>query len=151
MSKKLFIISLVFAICLFSASICSATTEMMNDVSNAMQDTGDAIGAGVSGIGNGIENVARDIGNGIESGMDNMENTFTGGMDNRNGGTSDSASIGTNNGGYTATRTAATANDTGMSSTTWTWLIMGIAALAIVALVWYYGTQTHHSNADDNE
>lgn len=27
---------------------------------------------------------------------------------------------------------------TGMSQTAWTWLILGVAAIAIIAVVWYY-------------
>ena len=56
------------------------------------------------------------------------------------------------NGAYNATRTSV---DTqagtfmGMNSTAWTWLIMAIAAIAIVALVWYYGTQRQSSHYDD--
>ena len=46
------------------------------------------------------------------------------------------------NGDYTATRTSTNAEGDatfmGMTATMWTWLIMGIAAIAIVALVWYY-------------
>ena len=65
---------------------------------------------------------------------------------------------GTMNDGYNATRTA-TDTDAGvgastfmgMSATAWTWLIMGIAAAAIVALVWYYGSQVRSSNYDDND
>ena len=48
----------------------------------------------------------------------------------------------TENGNYTATRTS-TNNATfmGMNATTWTWLILGVAAIAIIALVWYYSMQ----------
>ena len=52
-----------------------------------------------------------------------------------------------NNNGYTATRTS-TGESTfmGMGSTAWTWLILGIAAIAIVALVWYYSMQFTNKN-----
>ncbi len=29
----------------------------------------------------------------------------------------------------------------GMNSTAWIWLVIGIATIAIIALVWYYGKQ----------
>ena len=56
----------------------------------------------------------------------------------------------TNTDGYTATRTTTGTRTTfmGMTSTAWTWLIIGIAAIAIVALVWYYGNQVNHSRND---
>ena len=39
-----------------------------------------------------------------------------------------------------------------MSSTMWTWLILAIAAVVIVALVWYYSNQiSNKRNYDDNE
>ena len=38
----------------------------------------------------------------------------------------------------------------GMNATTWTWLIIGIAAIAIIALVWYYSSQLKSSSNYDN-
>ena len=55
-------------------------------------------------------------------------------------------------GNYTATRTNAEGSTLmGMNATTWTWLIIGIAAIAIVALVWYYSMQMRSSNYDDKD
>ena len=56
-----------------------------------------------------------------------------------------------NNSNYNATRTSTTTNNTfmGMSATAWTWLIIGVAGIAIIALVWYYGTQVRTSHNDD--
>ena len=69
--------------------------------------------------------------------------------------TSDLVSDNDNNGSYTATRTATATNGTllGMNSTAWTWLILGIATIAIVALVWYYGKQydNNKTRIDDGE
>ena len=53
----------------------------------------------------------------------------------------------------TRTSTAATTENTfmGMNATAWTWLILGIAAIAIIALVWYYSAQftsSHHNDQD---
>ena len=39
----------------------------------------------------------------------------------------------------------------GMNATMWTWLIIGIATIAIVALVWYYSMQMRSSNYDDKD
>ena len=58
---------------------------------------------------------------------------------------------GTNNGDYTATRTSTTqATFMGMNATAWTWLILGIAAIAIVALVWYYSMQLRDANSHND-
>jgi len=41
----------------------------------------------------------------------------------------------------------------GMTSTAWTWLILAVAAVAIIALVWYYSnqiTRDNYSNRNDD-
>ena len=54
-------------------------------------------------------------------------------------------------GNYSATRTSTDATLMGMNATAWTWLILGLAAIAIVALVWYYSMQVTSSNYKDKE
>ena len=85
---------------------------------------------------NTVKNGAKDVGNDVKNGMNDMGRT-------------------TNN--YTATRTATTA-DNGLlgnvSNTVWSWLIIAIVAIVIVALVLFYANQnknttTYHN--DDNE
>ena len=50
---------------------------------------------------------------------------------------------------YTATRTAADEGTLlGMNATAWTWLIIGMVGIAIIALVWYYSMQ--HDTIDKN-
>ena len=41
----------------------------------------------------------------------------------------------------------------GMSASAWTWLILGIVAIAIIAVVWYYSMQLTNgrNNHDDND
>ncbi|MBR6505146.1 MAG: hypothetical protein IKT41_05550, partial [Clostridia bacterium] len=50
-----------------------------------------------------------------------------------------------NNGNYTATRTA---TFMGMDGNTWTWFIIGLVGIAIVALVWAYYTQDNKIEHD---
>ena len=54
----------------------------------------------------------------------------------------------TGNNTYTATRTSTDGRATfmGMNGTAWTWLILGIAAIAIIAVVWYYSMQVTSEN-----
>lgn len=74
---------------------------------------------------NSTKNAVMNVGNAIGNGVKDVAN---GGMD------------------YTATRTSAENNAMGLSSTAWTWLILGIVGIVIVALVWYYGAQYEHRN-----
>ena len=52
---------------------------------------------------------------------------------------------------YTVARTSSESTLLGMDSTVWTWLIVGIAAIAIFALIWYYTMQPKVKNYDDKE
>ena len=118
MYKKMLVIFAILTIGIFSFSVCFA-----NNDGSMLQDAA-----------NGV----RDAVGGAENAMENKDNSGMTQNNNR-----------TNNSNYTATRTATT-NSTfmGMSSTAWTWLIIGIAGIAIVALVWYYGSQIRTSNDD---
>ena len=52
---------------------------------------------------------------------------------------------------YEATRTSLDVEPTfiGMNSTVWTWLIIGIIAIAIFALIWYYTMQLRTDDYND--
>lgn len=140
MYKKMLVIFAILTIGIFSFSVCFANNDgsMLQDAANGVRDA-------VGGAENAIEDGAKDIANttkGVTGSAENaMENKDNSGMTQNNNRT--------NNSNYTATRTATT-NPTfmGMSSTAWTWLIIGIAGIAIVALVWYYGSQIRTSNDD---
>lgn len=140
MYKKMLVIFAILTIGIFSFSVCFANNDgsMLQNAANGVRDA-------VGGAENAIEDGAKDIANttkGVTGSAENaMENKDNSGMTQNNNRT--------NNSNYTATRTATT-NSTfmGMSSTAWTWLIIGIAGIAIVALVWYYGSQIRTSNDD---
>ena len=143
MYKKLLIsLSILIAI-IFSFTVCLA-----ND-NNMFQNAANGVRNVVGGAENAVENTAKDVSNTskeatnkIENGANNTKNTVT---DHNKTATTNT---------YTATRTATdgTAHTfMGMSSTAWTWLIIGIAAIVIVALVWYYAAQTRSSNYNDKD
>ena len=50
--------------------------------------------------------------------------------------------------GYNATRTATetTTNNTnnGLTKDMWTWIIVAIIAIVIIALIWYYASRNNH-------
>ena len=144
MKNKFFIVATLLAILsLFAVSYTFATTNAVNDVrnvvggaENVIEDAGKGIVNGVKDGMNTVKNGAKDVGNDVKNGMNDMGRT-------------------TNN--YTATRTATT-TDNGLlgnvSNTVWSWLIIAIVAIVIVALVLFYANQnknptTYHN--DDNE
>ena len=132
MYKKLLIATSILIMAIFSFSVCFAN--------NGLQEAAEGVRNVVGGAENAIEDAARDVSNtsknvtnNIEHGANTVGNTVT----NKNT---------TNN--YTATRTTTGTTRTfmGMNSTAWTWLIIGVAAIAIVALVWYYSMQMRSSD-----
>lgn len=95
----------------------------------------------------GVSNTAKNVTEDMENGAKNMTNSVSNTMSSGSTRNSD-------NNNYTATRTMADTSPAtfmGMTANTWTWLIMGIAAIAIVALVWYYSNQLRTSNYNDND
>lgn len=140
MYKKMLVIFAILTIGIFSFSVCFANNDgsMLQDAANGVRD---AVGSAENAIedgAKGIANTTKGVTGSAENAMENKDNSGMTQNNNR-----------TNNSNYTATRTATT-NQTfmGMSSTAWTWLIIGIAGIAIVALVWYYGSQIRTSNDD---
>lgn len=149
MKKKLYITILaLLTIALFSYSFTFAANDM-----SAVD--------GIRNVVGGAENVVEDAGKGVvdgirnvTSGVENTAENATGTVQNR---ATDSNMGGTTADGYSATRTTTrsatdTANNSflGMNSTVWTWLIMAIVGIAIIALVWMYAKQNNNSYHDNN-
>ena len=152
MSKKLIIttFTLLFSI-IFSFSFCLA-----NDATNMLENATNGIRNVVGGAENTIENAAGGVSNtakNMTEGMENGANSVTNSITNATNTTKDT-NDNVNNNGYVANRTSTNADYPtfmGMTATTWTWLIIGIAAIAIVALVWYYASQFRGSRYDDGD
>lgn len=142
MNKKFFVSFAIILCAIFSFTVCFANTDGIgNDLGQARNDIRNFVG----GVEDTVENAAKDVSNtskdvtgDVENGMKNNNDGFMGSMDD-------------NNGRYSATRTSTDNTVLGMSSTAWTWLIVGIAAIAIIAVIWYYSmqftnTNTHHDD-----
>lgn len=152
MHKKLFISIAIMIAMIFSFSICFA-----NDAGTMVKDAANNVRNAVGGVENTVEDAAKDVSNtsknltgNMENGANNIENNM--GNNHNNDRNSTATSMKTND--YNATRTAAgTTSSTfmGMNATAWTWLIIGIVAIAIVALVWYYAMQTRSSDYNDRD
>lgn len=142
MKKKiLFSTVIAFAVCLmFSFSCVFATnTNPVDGIRNFVGGAENAMEDAATGITNGIRNTTRTMTNGMnntfktDDNMTNNENEVTGAINTDN-----------NNGGYTATRTATAFDEPtllGINMTTWTWIIMAIAAVGIITLIWSYTKQ----------
>lgn len=142
MNKKIIIISLI--ICLVSILLCcniyasnlkSDIKSSGNKAGTALRDAENHIANGVKDTANGIKNVGSSMMSGAMSTGNNMKSKM------------DTSS----NNGYIAEKTSANSNNVlGMSTTAWIWMIFAVVTIAIVALVWYYGSQYEHRNYDNN-
>lgn len=132
--KSLILVSVIlFVLCIFSGFV-SATDEVKNAVSNVTNTVID----GANHLGSDVRNGVGNMENGIEDALDFDKNGTTDMMnDNTKAGTSSD---------YTATRTTANGTNNNNASTLWVWLIVAIAAIVIIGLVWYYGTQNRPHN-----
>lgn len=140
MNKKFFVSVAIILCAIFSFTVCFAT-DNGNGLEKATNDVRNFVG----GVENTVENAAMDVSNtsknvtgDVENGMNRHNNTgFMGSTDN--------------NGKYSATRTSTDNTVMGMSSNAWTWLIVGIAAIAIIAVIWYYSMQFTRTNSPHDD
>lgn len=127
--KSLILISVVlFVLCIFSGFVnaTDSAKEMITDAKNTVVD-------GAMQLGNDVRNGVGAVENGVENGVNDVLN-----MDNNVNSTNTARKT---NDGYTATRTATNSTNYNNSATLWVWLIVAIAAIVIIGLVWYYGSQ----------
>lgn len=148
MNKKFFVFFGIILCIIFSFTFCFAENN------NGMQKATNDIRNFVGGVEDTVENAAKDVSNVSKDATGSVENGLDNDMNNRNDTAGYTTSGSDNDGGqYTASRVAT--DDTtlmGMTSTAWTWLIIGIAAIAIIAVVWYYSMQfTNSSNHHDDD
>lgn len=156
MQKKLFFAFAIIVSIIFSFSICFAADNPLKDatntVRNTVDNTEDAVEGAMQNAGNAAQDAMNSAGNAMQDSMDKTENTMgnvgntienTGNTVERDMNNATSKNNDANNDTYTAARTSTNGNATfmGMNTTAWTWLILGIAAIAIIAVVWYYSTQ----------
>ena len=150
MYKKLLISFSLIITFIFSCTICFAN-NMINETTNMMQNAGNNIRNAVDNAGNTIEDTARNISGASKDATENITqkaNNIGNELMNTNNDQNSRTDYNTNN--YNATRvsTASTNNETfmGMNANVWTWLIVGVTAIAIIALIWYYTMQLRSSD-----
>lgn len=162
MLKKFLICTLAIIVLSLCCTICFAAENgnninLGNEIMKSIDKTEDSMKNVVSGnVIKDTENMMKDGANTIKSGVDNvengtrdMENTLNDNNDmnrnNENRNNEENAAGINNNGGYNTTRTSAdqtlNAGINTMTATTWMWIILIVAAVTIMAAVWYYATQ----------
>lgn len=118
MNKKILVSLSIILFTIFSFTICQATDDVMKGATNNIRNF-------VGGVENTVENAAL--------GASNVSKNITSGAENKMDAVRTDSTMGT---GYNAARTSTdTTTVAGMSQTAWTWLILGVAAIAIIAVV----------------
>ena len=137
MKKKFLISFAIILVSIFSFTVCFATDGLEN-VTNAVRNV-------VGGVENTVENAARDV--------SNVSKDVTGSVENGMNSDTHNSMSRTNNYNTTRVATGSSNMSGGMSASAWTWLILGIVAIAIIAVVWYYSMQLTNgrNNHDDND
>ena len=137
MKKKLLISLAIILASIFSFTVCFATDGLGN-VANDVRNV-------VGGVENTVENAARDV--------SNVSKDVTGSVENGMNSDTHNSMSRTNNYNTTRVATGSSNMSGGMSASAWTWLILGIVAIAIIAVVWYYSMQLTNgrNNHDDND
>lgn len=118
--------------------------NVINDAGNMVRDGINSVEDGMNDVGNGMRNAGNTVGGTIDD-MGNMNNDNNNINNNDNNDNNNTAVTGLNNGGYNTTRTSVdqTLNNgiNTMTATTWMWIILIVAAVTIMAAIWYYATQ----------
>ena len=137
MKRKFLLISTLLIVLLSITASTVFANNALNTIGNVAEDVTSAAG-NVLTTGNTVDDVANGTmraGNNVATGITNMGNN------NRSGN---------GNTGYTATRTNTNATWLGMDATMWTWLIMAILGVAIVAMIWFYAKQDNTEQSDQH-
>ncbi|MBR3697262.1 MAG: hypothetical protein IKM97_03225 [Clostridia bacterium] len=138
------LLSLVLSIC--TSVVCFANTNsdtvtLGNEVSSSLERGMDTVTDAAGSVMNGGARLMQDGANT----MDNMFNNNNGNnIDNMGRDDNDYYTNGYNTNGYNTVRTTEETtlnNRNDMSTTTWMWIIFALAAIIIVAAIWYYATQ----------
>ena len=150
--KKFLVSTIIFSMILLCFSYISFAANLTNDTKNMMNNVGNAI----ANTSNAAKNAVQNAENTIESGVLNAKNTIVNSSENVTNGVANAAKTVVGNAdnantNYNATRTSTNTGFLGMSATNWTWVILAIVGIAIVGLVWYYGSQYEHTDYSDGE
>ena len=151
MKKKTFYSAILLTIVLFFVSSCTFATDnsMTQGIQNTMQNAGNTLQGAMQNVGNTVRDAGNAVGESANKTMQSAENAINGmtnSMDNMTGTTE-------YNGNYNSVRTATGGTDTtsmfGMTSDTWTWIIVALSVVGIGTLIYSYIAQKNSRYYDD--
>ncbi len=133
MKRLLMFTAILFTVIGFATSYSYANNSTMEQMKDSIRNA-------VGGTENVVEDAAKNGSNGIKNGFNSLGNTTNSAVHGASN-TMNNATSKYPNDGYTARRTATNSNFAGMNGTVWTWLIIGVVAIAVIAFLWYYAMQ----------
>ena len=137
---KKIITSILFTFIIFfsytSYSYATLDNNMINNMGNSMKNVVNGTENVMENTAKGAKNIVKDSGEKMKNGTEKMEN----GIANM-----------TNSDRYTAKRTAADngTNTLFTTNTAWAWITVGIVAIVIIGLFWYYAANNKNSKHHD--
>ena len=151
MKKTIFTISFIIIAMFLSASLVFAEGNNFENVKNNIVDTvnnaGNVVGDTASGAAGAVQNGMNTVGNATQN-MSNDVNNAGENMANGVKNMGDDMGNAIGNMDYTAERTSTENNANNAANAgfnnTWTWIIVGIIALVVIGLIWYFVTQNNH-------
>ena len=141
--KRIFLLISTLLIVLLSITASTVfANNALNTIGNVAVDVTSAAGNVLTTVVDAVGNNDHDVANGTMRAGNNVATGITNmGNNNRSGN---------GNTGYTTTRTNTNATWLGMDATMWTWLIMAILGVAIVAMIWFYAKQDNTEPSDQH-
>lgn len=151
MTKKILITVLVSAILSLCCGFCFASSteghnvNLGNEVSSSLNKGADSVG----NVADDLVGAGEQAVNGVGDAFRNMDNRGNDNNNNNNENNNNNNGMWNNDNrtttdGYSTMRTTAEgtqATNGTMSTTTWMWIIFAIAAVIIIAAIWYYAMQ----------
>ena len=137
MAKKIVITSIAIMFLSLFCGFCFAADDMKTEVI----DLGNDVNRSLDKAGQSVKNVTNDVMSGnivnkTENGIKHVGNRIEDGT---------STVLNRTAGAYNTVRTntEATVAATGMSNTTWIWVVIAVLGVIIVSAVWYYVAQNN--------
>lgn len=138
MAKRVFLSLAIIILSVLCCSVCFAADN------NSNVNLGEQITDSLDKTGDSVRNAAGDVMNTIDGDNNRTRNNNNNNYNMNNGTSKNNNNNYTNGTGYNAVRTSVDQMTTGnMSTTTWIWIILAVAAIVIVAMVWYYAVQNN--------